>query len=427
MTATSTNPDPLLAEQGARWRFTVHARDFSANGLSPAATGLAELSAARSRRVELQLNGPAKVTFSVDGASPAAFEVHELTTDVLAWRTDPVTGAEALMARAVVSASEDTVTADAHTVNFTCWDYLAVMARRYLTPATDWTVTQMDQDDVVGHFVDRAVRVSTSSGAVSFDPGSRLPLLHALRHPDGTLRVAKSGQLRDRTYTGGSSIGELLANLAAVINGFDYDLAPLGWAEFGTNLDALRVFYPAQGVGRADVALVYGANVAGFTRSANSAEGGYGNYVRVLGDNGGGDGVPQLIAEAWNPDSNDVGRIPVGLWMATDNASDVSQLATLQQKAAGDLATMGALVPSYSLTLRPGWYRPGFPAMGDTVPLVLQVGRLDVSTTVRVVGISYAIGDDGQEDVELTVGRPALTLDGLFRKTRQDINALARR
>jgi hypothetical protein len=65
--------------------------------------------------------------------------------------------------------------------------------------------------------------------------------------------------------------------------------------------------------------------------------------------------------------------------------------------------------------------------MGDTVPLELRSGRLDVSTTVRVMGINYAIGDDGQEDVEMVVGRPALTLSALFRQTRRDVDALARR
>jgi hypothetical protein len=130
----------------------------------------------------------------------------------------------------------------------------------------------------------------------------------------------------------------------------------------------------------------------------------------------------------WNADANDIGRMPVGLWMDSENASDVNQIATLQQKAAGDLATAGVLVPSYTVTARPGWYRPGRPNLGDTVPLVLRTGRLDVSGTVRVLGVNYAISDDGAgEDVELTLGRPARTLTALFVDARRDIDALARR
>ena len=122
-----------------------------------------------------------------------------------------------------------------------------------------------------------------------------------------------------------------------------------------------------------------------------------------------------------------MGQVPVGLWQGGENASDVSVKSTLQQKADGDLAVSGVLVPSYTLGLRPGWYRPGYPAMGDTVPLLIRSGRLDVSATVRVLGIAYAIGDEEQEDVELTVGRPALTLTALFVKARREHYALARR
>jgi hypothetical protein len=58
---------------------------------------------------------------------------------------------------------------------------------------------------------------------------------------------------------------------------------------------------------------------------------------------------------------------------------------------------------------------------------VVKSGRLDVSTTVRVLGLNYAIGDDGQEDVEMVVGRAAEDLSAQFRKTRRDVDALARR
>jgi hypothetical protein len=423
MTATLTSPDPLLAEQGARWRLTVHARDFTGNA-NPTATGLAELTDARSRRLETALNTPAKLTFTVDGRSPAASFVHELTTDVVAWRTDPVDGVESPMFRGVVSASEDVVSEQAHSVNFTAFDYFAMVVRRYLTAVAGWSFTQTDQDDLVYQLLTRATTAMSTNGGTMLTPGSVLPLVLALTNPDGTPRAAKSGQLRDRTYTGGSSFGQLITDLAAVINGFDFDVAPYASPDGGADL--LRVWYPARGSGRTDTPLVYGSTVAGFTRSANSADGGYANYIRVVGDNGGGEG-PQLIGEAWSPDANDIGRIPVGLWQNTDAASDVNQQATLNQKAQGDLAAQSVLVPSYSLTLRPGWYRPGWPALGDTVPLMIDSGRLHVSTTVRVVALNYSIGDDGQEDVELTVGRPALTLSGLFRSIRQDVDALARR
>jgi len=149
----------------------------------------------------------------------------------------------------------------------------------------------------------------------------------------------------------------------------------------------------------------------------------------VIGNSGGAEGAPQLTADRWTADANDVGRVPVGLWQESDNESDVSVAATLGQKADGYLTTAGVLVPSYTLALTPGWYEPDTLGIGDTVPLVIESGRLHVNTTIRVLGISYALPDDLEagEDVEVTVGRPALTLTALFRPLKRDIDALARR
>jgi hypothetical protein len=65
--------------------------------------------------------------------------------------------------------------------------------------------------------------------------------------------------------------------------------------------------------------------------------------------------------------------------------------------------------------------------MGDVVPLIVYSGRLHVDTMIRVLGIDYTVGDDGQEDVTLTVGRPDVTLTNLFTRANADVNALARR
>jgi len=405
----------------SRWRLTVHRRDFGPLAYA-GDTGITELADARSRRLETALNTPAKLTFTIDGRSAGAAYVKELTTEVAAWRWDPELGRDRLMFRGVVAQSEDVLSENgAHAVNFTCHDWLAVLHRRYLTNATDWTQTQRDQDDWVGDLLARAQDPYSSAGT-SFAPGSHLPLALELVNPDGTVRSTKSGRLRDRTYQGQKSIGDAVAEMAACIDGFDFDVRPAADSD-GT--DYLRVFYGSQGTSRRDVVLAYGSSVSALTRTANSTD--YSNYWRVIGNAGGTEGAPQVWAERANADANDVGRIPVGLWMGAANESDVSVAATLQEKADGDLEESGILVPSYSLTLRPGFYRPGFPAMGDTLGLVVRSGRLDVSSTVRVQALRFVIGDDGQEDVELDVGRPRLTLSALFRQTKRDIDALARR
>jgi len=402
------------------WRITLHRRDFGSFA-RPSDTGIAELTTARSRRLELAANDAAKLTFTVDGRSPAAAYVQELTTEAIAWRWDPALGRDVQMFRGIVVASDDAVSETAHSVNFTAMDYLQILRGRFLTSPADLVYTQQDQDAIVRDLVSRGSNVTSGNGATSFSPGSRIPLAVYAANPDGTQRTADSGTKRDRTYTGQTSIGEAITNLAAVDGGFDVDVWPAS-DTWGT--DYLRVWFPSRGVARTDVALAYGSTVSAFTRNVSVSD--YANYVRVIGDSGGA--ATQLYADRWNTDANNVGVTPVGLWMAGYNESDVNQQATLNEKAQGDLNVSGVLVPSYTLTLRPGWFRPGYPNIGDTVPLVLASGRLQVSTTVRVLGINYAPLDDGDgEDVEIVVGRPPLTLDALFRRSRRDINALARR
>jgi hypothetical protein len=411
---------PVPAGRG-RWRLTVHRRVYG-SGATPKTTGVAELVDARSRRLETNWCQAAQLTFTLDGRSPDAATILELVHDVIAWRWDDQTGIDIPMFRGPVTQSEDQLTDSDHTVNFTVHDYLAMLTRRILTSPTPLNFTQTDQDTIAAALLTKATRPVASSGADVFWPGSSLPLAFAAVGPDGSNR-SNSGRLRDRSYLGGATIGELLDNLAKVINGFDYDVLPRSDLN-GT--DQLRVFYPSQGVTRTAPALAYGSTVASVTRTVNSTD--YSNYWRIIGNNGNSDqNAAQMYAEAWNSDANNVGVFPVGLWMSQDNSSDVNIQSTLNERAQGNLALTGILMPTYTLGLRPGAYTYGNPNIGDTLPLIIQSGRLNVNDTVRVVGIVYDVGDDGQEDVEITVARPQVTLAQILKSAHRDVNALARR
>jgi hypothetical protein len=409
----------------SRWRLTLHRRQFVDTPWNQ--TMIAELTDARSAKLTCQWNTPAELTFSLDGhdGMGAAPLVQELGTDVIAWRWDEGLGRDVAMVRALVDHSEDQLTEDGAAVtNFVCHDYLAMLQRRILT--TTYSVTGREQDLLVSDLLQRAVQASSSSGT-NFMPGSYLPLNTTYpANPDGTFRAA-SGQLRARTYAASSVIGTLVSDLALVIHGFDYMVLPLQTA----NRDALAIYYPNQGVVRNDVPLHYGSSVAALTRTVDS--GTYANYVRTLGNNGSSDpAAAQMFAEAWNSDTNNVTVIPTGLWQLGENAADVTLNGTLSEQANGTLGLDGIIVPSYSVTLTPDAYRYGFPNMGDTCPLIVQKGRLDVNSVpptggVRVMGLTYLIGDDGQEDVELVLGRPATTLLKLFTQSERDLDALTRR
>jgi hypothetical protein len=416
---------PLPPGRGL-WRLTLHNRSFAGAAGTWQTSLIAELTSARGRLLEQNLNAPAKLSFTLNGASAEAQLIKELQHEVVAWRWDTGSGADVPYFRGIVGQSEDQLTEQSHTVNFVCHDNLAMLARRYLTNVTPLNLVQTDQDNIVSHLVSLGT-ILTASGGTAFSPGSALPVTVLRVNPDGTARVGFSGVLRDRNYAGQSAIGDLITQLGAVIGGFDFDITP-GWRVLwaGTQAsDALRVFYPSQGVVRTEP-LEFGGGIATVTRTADSGD--YTNYWRVIGNNGSSDpNAPQLYSEAFNADSNNVGAVPVGTWMGADTGADVSLQATLDQQAQGNLNRSGVLVPSYALGLRGGVYAEGMLNMGDTVPIVIQSGRLNVNSSVRVVGLTFTIGDDGQEDVGLTVGRPATSLVSMLTATAADVNALARR
>jgi hypothetical protein len=434
VTQPFTAPVPIPPGRG-RWRLTLHRRVFATNGLGTpvavptwAQTIVVELSTARGRRLEQQQNSPATLTFTLDGHDPSAAAILELQHDVMAWRWDETTGQDVCMFRGVIAQSEDQITEQSHTVTFTAHDYLAMLSRRLITQLTGLNFAQISQDVIARTLVWYASRANTISGG-NLAPGSYLPIWVRPVGPDGTIRPDTT-VLRDRQYAGGANFGELLDQLSAVQGGFDYDVIPAARTS-GLGLpagnDALRIFSPAQGVQRSDMMLVYGGNVSTVTRSVNSAD--YANYVRAVGNNGSSDpNVAQLAADAWNTDANNTAANGIGTWMSADNSSsDVNLIATLQQQVAGTIAADGILIPSYTLGLRPDTYRFGYPWMGDTVNLRIRSGRLDTNTPVRVVGIAYDINDDDDEDIALTVGRPAASFARLFTTIGRDINALARR
>jgi hypothetical protein len=403
-----------------------------AAGPRPAPFG--ELTHAYSRRLEQTLNGSAKLTWAMSGRDPMAAEVRELECDVIAWRWDEARGEDVPYFRGLIAQSEDSVSEQAHTVTFTAHDYFDMLNRRMLTaPATFTTGTGVGQDTLVNWLLSHANDVWDGSNTVHMVPGSAVPLHAGFAAGDGTMRTMDAGgvPMRMRGYLAGALIGTLIDELAHVIGGFDYDVAPATRTETPTTpndgYDALRIFWPQQGITRTDPILEYGSTVSAFTRSVNSAD--YSNYWRTIGaaPPGAAADAPPMWSERWNADANDVTRVPVGLWMSVDNASDVSIQGTLDEMAGGNLDLYGVLIPTYSVSLRPGAYREALVNMGDVVPLVIAAGRLDVTDAVRIVGMAFAIGDDGDEDVELTVGRAPVGLVDMWDAARRDVAALARR
>jgi hypothetical protein len=409
---------PVPAGRG-RWRLTVHRRQFADTNWQNTIVG--EFTGARTRKLVQSWHLPAVLTFTLDGQAPAAAQFTELESDVIAWRWDDTVGQDVAVFRGVIDASEDQLDEQSHIVNVSATDYLALLGRRFETGLSS-TITGTP-DGIANAILSAALNVATSGSGFSFGAGGYLPLDCAYVNPDGSARAAGAGQAQQtRAYLGNQVWLTALDELAkSSPGGFDYDVAPL---TYGAGVaDSLRIFWPAQGVTRAAPVLEYGSTVSRVQRQVTSAD--YGNYWRELGNNQSSlTSQAQTIGEAWNADAS--GQV-VGLWGSPDNAASITDPVALAAVAQGNLNRYGVLIPVYTLTLRPDFYHWGLFHMGDVVPLVIWHGRLHVNTTVRVLGITYNIGDDGQEDVDVVVGRPDTTLVDVLGAVVADVNALARR
>jgi hypothetical protein len=402
-----------------RWRLTLHARQFGDETWQQ--TIIATLDSVRNRKLVQAWDSAAQLSFDVDGHAGDAALIQELAHDVIAWRWDEASGADVAMFRGIVADADDELDESSHVVSFTCHDYFALLDRRAFTSPNQVVYTSLDQDTIAAALLTLASSATTGAGA-SFGAASYLPLQAYRAAGDGSTRVALSGHLVTLTVQGGTLIGTQLDQLAKLSGGFEYDVKALGAS--GGVADALRIFYPSQGVVRTDTPLIYGANVAKVSRLLSSAD--YANYWRVLGNNQStAQSAVQVYGEATTPDAF---NLLVGTFMSVDQTADQVDPALLGSVAAGQLGIHGPLLlPTYTLTLEAGAYTYGMLNMGDTAQLVIRSGRLNVNTAVRVLGLTYDIGDDGEEDVELVVGLPQTTLLDLFNRTAADIRQLSRR
>jgi hypothetical protein len=196
MAAPGTYPVP---SGRGRWRLTLHRRDFGTNA-RPTQTGIAELTDARSRKLVQALNSPATLSFTLDGRSPAAALIQEMSHDVIAWRFDDQQNKDVMAFRGIIAQSQDSLSEQTHTVSFTAHDYLAMLKRRLITGSVHYVnvYTQVDQDTLAGNLIQQAVQVYAASVDVNFYPGSALPVGAIPMTPAGVQRQTPSGQKRVR-------------------------------------------------------------------------------------------------------------------------------------------------------------------------------------------------------------------------------------
>lgn len=317
--------------------------------------GIAELTEARSRRLDFALDDAGKAGWTLPGRHPQTALVDEMETDLIVARDGTA------LFRGRINASDDTISPDVHTCTFSAIDYRGMLDRRIVWPGSTATFAQVDQAQIAATLI----ADSQALGTLGI-----------------TTTVTPTGIKRDRTYDVGSTIGDLITSLGRAINGFEWDISPTL---------AFRVWYPTRGVTTPVFVAEYGRTVSDVRRTV--ASGDFTNALRFSGK----DEVPAA--------TRTIPPGPEGRWERQAGNPDLTTAAAIAEQADGAIAAYSTIRPSYGLTLAPGVWAPGVVWLGDQVRLIIRSGRLDVDTTARVVGVSFDIGEDGQEDVSLQVSR----------------------
>jgi hypothetical protein len=337
-----------------------------------------------------------QVDIDIDGRSAPALGITELQTDFMVLFGDrPV-----FIGR--VGATSDTLDSGAHRATFTALDYRSVLRRRAILPAgagspgSQLSWTSIEQATIVWNMLqDVQAKVAGDLG-----------IARGIGQSTGTVRTY--------TATYGDMAGDDITTLAQMVNGFEWAVNPRN-AQF-TDL-RLDLFSPVQGSDNG-VVLRYGDGlVANISRVVDPST--YGNAGYFTGNSSKSLNAVQLASGLVLP-PNGPGR-----WDVVVGTQDNTQ-SSLNDDAAGQFGQAQVVTPAYTIVLYPGaWGAAGGPDWlwkGDFVTVQIDDGRLEVNDRLRVVEMSFDIGNDNVETLTLTVGLIPFRVDKkipvIFRRLR---------
>lgn len=346
-----TEPLPLAESASpATWRVAFGTRQGTILGEPTRWTRL---------ELNLRVASACDAALTCSGHDIALGLADELVSDMWVWLGDQ------LAFRGRITAVDDTLTTDDHSVALKATDYRGVLARRVLLEGDQINFVQVPQAEIAWKLIDQTQL--HSGGGLGITRG-----------------LIPQSQPRDRQYTPGQGVGELLDNLSEVIGGFDYAVDPLL---------RLNVYYPARGA-EVPAVLEYGASVARMERRSSSAE--FANVVRVAGAEG---TTPKVSTAAG------IATDPHGRWELNVSEPDLKLQSTVNDRAARFLADRQSRPDVYDLTLTRGaWPTLGL-RPGDWATLRAACCRLDLLERVRITEVAIDADPDGGETVKLAAVR----------------------
>lgn len=330
----------------------------------------------------------------LNGLSGQAELIDELITDVLIYRDRD------LLFRGRVVATTDTIDAEDYELRVGIVDYRGLLARRTLWPGTTAIAsgyTSVDQAAIAWDLINDSQALTGGNWGITQGTGN----------PTGVTRTRSVGY-----YVAGKNLAEALDELGRVINGFDWEIDPTL---------AFNVYYPTRGSAQ-DFAVTFddtGGNVNSIERSADTTT--YANAIRVSGESG-------VVTSTQT--AGDIATRPEGRIELQHSDTNLKSASAVSDRAQRLLADASLLQPAYACTLAAsaGW-NPSLLWLGDTCPIRIRRGRLDVDTTGRVVEVSVELDENRAETVSLAFDRPPMK-ERIYRDIRRlagRVEDLARR
>jgi hypothetical protein len=370
------------------WDFILYGPGPSGNPTDPSTwSQLSDLPAARSRHVEVSLFDPGSASFSINGYHPDAALIQELGTDVRVERN----GTAVLRGR--IGAPSDDIDENGHTVSVGVVDYREMLKSKILYANLDLG-SPTDVEFAVWHQID--IAQTRTNGTL------------------GITRLGTNSGVTLPTQTGVVLAGASLFDVAEqfrVANGVEWDVDPT----------LVYQVFPAGRGSAKNWLLDLGGSVKKASRTVDV--GNFANAIRVTGSTSGFTGTAQTA------DVN-AGLATIGRWEKQEGNLDYTSTAQAQAAANSWVSTDAQVIPGYDLTLFQGvWGGPTDLWVGDRVPVEIISGRLNVSTTLRVLKMSIDIDEQGGETVVATLGNLS-TRDAFYKanaKLYRQITQLSRR
>jgi hypothetical protein len=391
----------------------------------PAGGQVATLPDVRSRDLHMYLWDAATFDFVIDGNSPQAIQLKELTQDVVVYRWDPVNLVYVCYFRGPIARIEDQLSETVHTVTVHCADYRAMFGRRVIAapgqvydPALGVTPT-IDQANMVKLNVNQTQTGKHNMGVT----------WGGVRNPDSSYRSdADTATQRQRIVYGGEQIDANITALGNCDGGFEWGVEPndpLANAQPGV----AWVWFPTRGVVKPFVA-EYGVTVTSLTRTFATAD--YANYIRVSGASitpMNVSGQPATTVPIFSAKSvADASVGPEGYWDTAASYPESNLQTSLDETAVGLVDIHSTADPSFTFNIIPGrWRNRADFWLGDTIEIRVDSGRLHVEDAVRVVEMEFNVDDDGSEALAITTARPDTQFADMFQAHSRSIAALARR